>query len=200
MKNLNRFIISPTKKRYNNTVEIGNKELVVNTKIETFQSVSKEAIVIETPINIKTNIKSGDRVIVHHNIFRRYYDIRGNEKNGGCYFKDDLFFCDMSQIYLYGTDELKTNLDYCFVSPVYNRDRWSNLVEEPLVGIMKYSNDYLINKNIKEGDVVNFSPNSEFEFVIDGEKLYCMKSNDIAITYEYERNKEKYNPSWAQGC
>ena len=43
-----------------------------------------------------------------------------------------------------------------------------------------------------------FTPYSEFEFIIEGERLYCMKSNDIAITHEYEGNEEEYNPSWAK--
>ena len=50
--------------------------------------------------------------------------------------------------------------------------------------------------DIHPGMVVGFTPESEFEFVIDNERLYCMKSNDIVIKYEYEGNETKYNPSW----
>jgi len=42
-----------------------------------------------------------------------------------------------------------------------------------------------------------FTPYSEFEFIIEGERLYCMKSNDIALTHEYQGNEKEYNPSWA---
>ena len=198
MKNLYKFIIKPHKERYNNSIKFDDKELILNTKIETFQSVSKLAEIVDTPINIPSPLEKGDLILVHHNIFRRYYDIRGKEKNGGCYFKDDLFMCDPMQIYMYKKDSWKTNLDYCFVSPIYNDDEWSNNIEKPLIGIVKYSNKYLQGKGIKENCLVGFSPNSEFEFVFEGTRLYCMKSNDIVLNYGYKENEKEYNPSWAK--
>ena len=38
-------------------------------------------------------IKEGDEIVIHHNVFRRYYDIKGKEKNSSKYFKDNLYFC-----------------------------------------------------------------------------------------------------------
>jgi hypothetical protein len=94
MKSLYDFIVSPLEGRYNNTKKIGGKTLIINTKIETFKNVSKEAMVIEVPAAYKTKIKKGDKVFVHHNVFRRFYDIKGKEKNSRSYFKDDMYFCD----------------------------------------------------------------------------------------------------------
>ena len=37
---------------------------------------------------------------MHHNLFRRWYDQRGNERNGGTYFKDDLYFTFLVLLYL----------------------------------------------------------------------------------------------------
>ena len=51
---------------------------------------------------------------------------------------------------------------------------------------------------ITPGALITFTPNSEFEFIIEGERLYCMKSNDIALTHEYQGNEEENNPSWAK--
>jgi hypothetical protein len=48
------------------------------------------------------------------------------------------------------------------------------------------------------GDLVGYTPFGEFEFIIDGERLYCMKSNDIVIKYEYKGNEVEYNPGWAK--
>jgi len=45
--------------------------------------------------------------------------------------------------------------------------------------------------------LVTFRPESEFEFIVDNQRLYCMKSNDIVIKHEYEGNEKEYNPSWA---
>tara|TARA_B110000467_G_scaffold127736_1_gene120959 strand:- start:221 stop:814 length:594 start_codon:yes stop_codon:yes gene_type:complete len=195
MKSLYDFIVSPLKDRYNNTKKIGGKTLIINTKIETFKNVSKEAVVIEVPAAYKTKIKKGDKVFVHHNIFRRFYDIKGKEKNSRSYFKDNMYFCDPMQIYMYDN---KSHLNYCFVSPVKNIDKLSNNKEQNQLGILKYTNNTLEALGITPGTLVTFTPDSEFEFIINGERLYCMKSNNIALTHEYKGNEKENNPSWAK--
>lgn len=197
MKSLYEFIIKPVDKRYDNVKKIGENQLIVNTNIENHSFVSKRAIVLSTPKAYDTPIKEGDQVIVHHNIFRRYYDMQGNEKNSGSYFKDEMYFCNMTQIYLYkSTEGYKTNLNYCFVKPLENQDAFSLDKEIPLKGIVKYSNEQLESVGINSGELITFTPNSEFEFYFNDERLYCMKSNDIALTHEYEGNEKEYNPSW----
>ena len=196
MKSLYDFIVSPVEGRYNNKKSIGDKELILNTTIETFQSVSKEAIVISTPIAYESKIKKGDIVQVHHNVFRRFYDVKGREKNSRSYFKEDLYFCDPTQIYMYNG---KSHLNYCFVSPIANRDEFSIDLEHKHFGILKYGNSTLESLGIQPGELITFTPNSEFEFLINGERLYCMKSNNIALTHEHEGNEKEYNPSWAAG-
>ena len=199
MKSIYRFLVEPKGERYSNKIEIGDKELIVNSKIETFQSVNKKAIVKVIPEAFKTDIKPGDEVVIHHNVFRRFYDMKGKEKNSASYFKEGLYFCDIEQIYLYKRDgEWKSNLNYCFIYPISSTDDLSTLKEEKLLGIIKYGNSSLEAKGINPGALITFTPNSEFEFVVDGERLYCMKSNDIALTHEYQEDKVKYNPSWAQ--
>lgn len=194
MKSLYAFIIKPLNNRYNNTKNLNGKELIINSNIENHLFVSKKAVVVETPAAYKTKINKGDEVYVHHNIFRRYYDMKGKEKNSSTYFKDDLYFCYPEQIYMYN---LKPHLEYCFVQPIKNKSFLSTYKEQEHFGILKYSNSSLEAVGLKPGDLVVFTPNSEFEFIIEGERLYCMKSNDIAITHEYEGNEEEYNPSWA---
>ena len=49
---------------------------------------------------------------------------------------------------------------------------------------------------IEEGDLVGFTPSSEFEFIINGERLYRVLTNEISIKYEYQGQEEEYNPSW----
>jgi len=196
MKSLYQFIVKPYKSRYDNTKSIDNKELIVNTGIEDHQFVSKKAVVVSTPTAFETDINCGDLVYVHHNVFRRYYDMKGNEKNSSIFFKDDLFFCSLDQIYMYN---LKCNLDYCFIKPILNKSHLSVSKEKEHFGILKYSNSSLEALGLKPEELVVFTPDSEFEFIIEGERLYCMKSNDIALTYEYEGNEEENNPSWAEG-
>jgi alkylated DNA repair dioxygenase AlkB len=195
MKSLYNFIIKPYKARYDNVRQVGDKELIINTGIEDHKFVSKKAVVVSTPAAFDTDIRCGDTVYVHHNIFRRYYDMRGKEKNSSTFFKDELHFCNLDQIYMYN---LKAHLDYCFVKPILNKSNLSVDKEKEYFGILKYSNKSLEAVGLKPGDLVMFTPNSEFEFIIEGERLYCMKSNDIAVTHEYEGNEEENNPSWAK--
>ena len=53
---------------------------------------------------------------------------------------------------------------------------------------------------MNEGSLVGFSPSSEYEFVIDNDRLYRMRTNDITIKYEYKGDEVEYNPSWAESC
>jgi len=185
MKSLYQFIVKPYKNRYDNTTSIESKELIVNTSIEDHKFVSKKAVVVSTPAAFDTDIKTGDIVYVHHNIFRRYYDMKGKEKNSSTFFKDDLYFCGVDQIYMYN---LNCHLNYCFVKPVKGKSYLTTNNEKEHFGILKYSNSSLEAVGLKPGALVIFTPNSEFEFIIEGERLYCMKSNDIAITHGYEEN------------
>ena len=68
MQSISDFIIKPKNKRYNNTKQIGDSELLLNSEISDHRYVSRNAIVLALPLNIKTNIKVNDEVIVHHNI------------------------------------------------------------------------------------------------------------------------------------
>jgi hypothetical protein len=194
MQSLYSFIIKPFEKRYDNVKKIKDKELIVNASIENHLFVSKKAVIVSTPAAFKTDIKKDDIVYVHHNIFRRFYDVKGIEKNSSTFFKDDMYFCSPEQIYMYNS---KSHLDYCFVKPIANTEHLSFDSEKQHFGILKYSNNALEAIGLKPGDVVIFTPDSEFEFIIEGERLYCMKSNYIAITHEYEGNEKEYNPSWA---
>ena len=99
------FIVQPKEKRYNNTKEVNGTELVLNTSVEDYKFVSREAIVKAVPLAFKTNIKPGDELIVHHNIFRRFYDVHGVEKNSKSFFKEDTYFCGMDQIFLHKQSE-----------------------------------------------------------------------------------------------
>jgi hypothetical protein len=198
MKSIYNFIITPLNERYENEVRVGDKKLIVNTSIEEFRFISKRAKVLSVPIAFNTDVKEGDEVIVHHNIFRRWYDVRGNEKNSAQYFEDNKYFCNIDQIYLYKkNNKYKPNLNYCFVKPLVNKDHLRTQKEKPLIGIMKYSNSFLEDQGITKGSIVTFRPDSEFEFLINDERLYCMKSNDIVINHGYKEDEEEYNPSWA---
>ena len=199
MKSVFSFIVKPLGERYNNKINIEGKELIINTKIETFKSVNNLAEVVSVPLAYSTDIKVGDTVVIHHNVFRRFYDIRGKQKNSRAFFMDNLYFCDIDQIYLYkNKDDWKSFGDRCFIKPIKNIDQFKNDKEQKLIGILKYGNSSLEALKIHEGDLVGYTPYGEFDFVIEGQRLYCMKSNDIVIKYECKGNEASYNPLWTQ--
>ena len=195
MNSLYDYIIEPLGERYNNSKKIKNKTLILNTKIEEFKSVNKKAKVVSVPRAYDLPIKKGDIVYVHHNVFRRFYNMKGSQQNSRSYFKEDLFFCSPDQIFLYNSGSNNSFLNRCFVKPLISNKLGEKVL--PNLGILKYGNKELKSLNINEGDLVSFPSLREWQFNIDGELLYCMKSKDILIKHEYKGDEKEYNPSWA---
>ena len=195
MRSVYNFVVKPKGERYNNTKKFDGGELILNTDIFQHQYVNREAIVISTPIIGDTDIKPGDTVIVHHNVFRRWNDMKGIERNSKSYFNENTYLINHDQIFLYKQkDKWIAPKGYCFVIPLKATNQFNTESEKPLQGIVKYSDG-----TVKVNDLVGFRPSSEYEFIVDGERLYRVLSNFITIKYEHQGNEETYNPSWAQG-
>ena len=80
MKSVYNFVVKPIGERYNNVKKVGDKELIINTEIFNHQHVNRRAKVLSTPIIGDTNIEINDDVILHHNVFRRWHNVKGIEK------------------------------------------------------------------------------------------------------------------------
>lgn len=179
------FIAKPVNgKRYDNTKMIGGIDFIVSTSEEDHKFSNRFAEVVELPLGYDGPIEPGDILLVHHNVFKYYNDMKGRQKSGRSFFRDDLFFIELDQFFMYKKGSTWNAYDrYCFVKPIKTIDSYIKkpFSEEPLMGIMKYPNKYLIDKGIKEGDAVCFSPDSEYEFTVDEEKLYRMYDHQITI-------------------
>ena len=187
------FVIEPKGSRYSNVKKVGDSELILNTEIFNHEFVNRQAIVKATPSAYDTNIQPGDNVVVHHNVFRRWHDVKGKEKNSRSYFNENTYLVKEDQIYLYkNNDDWKACKGFCFVQPIKSTDKFNVDAEQPLKGIVKYTDG-----SINKGELVGFTPNSEYEFVFDKQRLYRVYSKFITIKYEYKGNEEEYNPSWA---
>ena len=190
------FIIEPKGDRYNNTTKVDGKDLILNTEIYNHEFVNREAIVKSVPTAIKTDIKPGDTVIVHHNVFRRWHDVKGREKNSRSFFNENTYLVKEDQIFLYKKNEKwKPLKGYCFVQPIKQQNKLESNIEQKCIGIIKYTDG-----EFEKEELVGFTPFSEYEFVIDGKRLYRVMNKFITIKYEYQGNEEAYNPSWAQSC
>tara|TARA_R110002072_G_scaffold19596_13_gene72570 strand:- start:299 stop:829 length:531 start_codon:yes stop_codon:yes gene_type:complete len=152
MRGVYNFVVKPKGERYNNTKKLDGGELILNTEIFNHQYVNREAIVLSTPKIGDTNIKPGDTVIVHHNVFRRWHNINGEEKNSRSYFKDNKYFVNDDQIFLYKRkDKWIAPKGYCFVIPLKATDQFNVESEKPLQGIVKYSDG-----TVEVGDLVGY--------------------------------------------
>jgi len=198
MKALYDFIIKPLGDTYDNKIKIDGLELILNTKIESFKFVNNLAIVVETPLEIKTPIKKGDIILIHHNVFRTFYDIKGIKKKSRSFFKDNLYFCALDQVYLYKrTNTWKSINERCFIQHLKNTNKLTTEKEQKLIGVLKIGNSSLEALGIHEGDTVGYTPYGEYDFIVNEKRLYCMKSNDIVIKYGNKKNQAEYNPSWS---
>ena len=196
MKSVYNFVVAPKGDRYNNKKKVGDSELILNTEIYNHQYINREAKVISTPIVGDTDIKAGDTVIVHYNVFRRWHNVKGVEKNSRSYFNESTYFITPDQIFLYKRDDKWiVPKGYCFIKPLKElNDQFNIKLERPFIGIVKYSDG-----TVEVDDLVGYKPRTECEFIVDGERLYRVLSNLITIKYEYQGDEEEYNPSWAEG-
>jgi len=174
------YLIKPLGKEYNNTKKIAGESFVVNTSLEDATFVNRLGVVCAVPNGGQVPV--GSIVVVHHNVFRTYLDMKGNKRKSNEYFRDDEYLVSPERIYMYKDDEgWKTTKDYCFISPVdYNQDSEiyrSDKKEEEHVGVVKHSSIF------EKGEKVGFTRNSEYEFTIDDERFYRMKHNDICIKF-----------------
>ena len=197
MQSLFNFIIKPKNTRYDNKKYIDDSELLLTTEISDHRYVSRTGIVIASPKKNDTKIQAGDEVIVHHNVFRRWYNQYGEEKNSRSFYKENEYFVMPDQIFLFKRNN-KWHMPegYCFIKPIVSNNIFSNEKEIPYKGIVKHVDSKLDNINV--GDLVGFTPRSEYEFIVDGERLYRVLTNSVSIKYERQGNEKEYNPSWAK--
>jgi hypothetical protein len=189
MNSIYDFIIEPFGERYNNK----SGKLIVNTDMSDHRFVNRTGRVIYTPIAVKSNIKEGDLVIVHHNVFRRMHNIKSKEVNSRSFLDENKYFVNPSQVFAYNDGkEWRPTEDFVFVKPIKNRSKFNVEPTEELKGLVAMDGN-----GFKKNDLVGFAPSSEYEFTIENTLMYRVLKKFITIKYEREGNEEAYNPSWA---
>jgi len=179
------FVTTPLNDiRYSVIDPLDKNGFIKSASQEDHRQTNRFAIVKSIPLNYTGPIKEGNTIVVHHNVFRKYYDIKGKEQSGPCYFKDNLYIVEVDQVYLYKEDNSWEAPDpYCFLKPLskIQQDLLSLETEEKEIGELIFINNELKRLGLKKGDIVSFLPDSEYEFIIDGEKLYRMRTRNITI-------------------
>lgn len=189
------YIIVEINNAYNNTKKISSDvELVVNTTIESVEHINRIATIIDSPDF--TILKAGDKVIVHHNIFRLRNGIKGETIKSNYHIEDNKYFVPLTEIFMYKRNDSDWIAlePYCFVKPIIGKRMIhkgelitpNNLYKGNLknIGKMIYPNKELLGYGVNKDDKIIFSNNSEYEFIINGELFYKMSTNDILGIYE----------------
>lgn len=185
------FVVKPLNgRRYDNIRRFGDISFITSVSQEDHMAANRFAEVISVPLDYHGEIEPGDTLLVHHNTFKIYYDMKGQERSGTSFLKDGLFFVDEDQYFMYKHGgEWKTHSKYCFISPVKTRSSYIKKggAYEPLIGTVRYLNKELESLGVGVGDEVSFEPDSEYEFEVDGEKLYRMFTKNIVIKWNQHR-------------
>ena len=78
MKSPYSFLVTPINdRRYNNIKKIGEVDFITSTSEEDHKASNRFATVKATPLGYKGEIKKGDVLVVHHNVFKFYNDMYG---------------------------------------------------------------------------------------------------------------------------
>jgi len=183
------FIVEPLDgKTYDNTRKFGDVDFVISTSQEDHTVTQRHAVVVATPSGYDGPIKDGDIVIVHHNVFRKYYDMKGREKDSFSLLRPGTYFLDDMQLYAYKQDGKWNSIgQYNFLRPVekvhegfqFDTDKYIQQVGEMVIP-SKHMSDI----GIVESTRVGFKQDSEYEFRIDDEILYRVADNRIVINYD----------------
>ena len=185
MKSIYQFIVEPVNnKRYNNTKTIAGMDFIISTSEEDVSASNREAVVIETPLDYSGPIEKGDILLVHHNVFKFYNDMKGRRKSGKSFFKENIFFIDYDQFFAYKKDGGWHGYDrYCFIKPTPVKDSYifKPITNEPLMGTIAILNDSLKAQGLQVGDMICYKPSQEYEFNVDGEILWRMYDHSITL-------------------
>jgi hypothetical protein len=141
--------------------------------------------VVSLPLNYEGNIIVGDHVVVQHNVFRTYFDGAGLTRESDAHIQGDLFQVLQELIYLIIRGEERIAVDdYVFVSPIVEDKKWIGEVEREHVGVVVYNNEMLKKQGIQAGDKIVFGVDCEYEFNLDNQRLYRIRTNRILAQLE----------------
>jgi hypothetical protein len=142
--------------------------LDISTSIDDGKSTNRFGIVVSVPTWYNGAISDGDRIILHHNVFRKFNNYNGSEVFSHEFVGDGNYLVLMDQIFGYFKDGLLTTTsDNIFVKPTIGN-----------VGVVSFCNNDV---PVNVGEEIVFTSDCEYVFHISGETYYKMKFNDICM-------------------
>ena len=177
------YLVEPIGERYNNVKKSKDTELIINTtRDETdFKYTNRLGRVVGIPRRPGL-LERGDEVIVHHNTFRKWFNVRGKLKDSANFVKEGNFYVGDEQIFAFrrGDGEWQCIEDYCFIEPntgefgLYHTDDKDGY--SVTRGKVYLNNPILESQGVSVGDEVVFNKSAAYRFDLFGKVLYKMSA------------------------
>lgn len=172
-------------KTYEDTLKTpSGMELYIDTRFDDVRHTIRYGTVISSP---DPRFAAGDTVYFHHNIVRRIHTVEGRTDKYHNTILENAYEIQPGQIYATKRQgQLRAIAPYCFIKPMPRQNTTagdlqivSKQNEQPQWGIVKYTNEQLSAQGVENGDTIIFNLDSEYEYPVDGEKLYRMQTEWI---------------------
>tara|TARA_R100001015_G_scaffold19178_2_gene15597 strand:+ start:538 stop:1116 length:579 start_codon:yes stop_codon:yes gene_type:complete len=192
MRPIRDYYFIKVEKIHEDTIIVNGKELFMDTSFDELKHARQYGTVVALPVGLpkglKLDVKVGDKVYCHHFLTSEENRVK---------FHDDEKVFSIHWTYMYARvrkGKLKMLHQWNFVKQKVEDE--SNYVSDSgiylkpeaedveLHGYVEYMNDDLKKLGVKRGDEVVFSENSEYDMIIEGEKLLRMRNFDILAKVE----------------
>tara|TARA_R110000824_G_scaffold388939_1_gene584731 strand:- start:2113 stop:2694 length:582 start_codon:yes stop_codon:yes gene_type:complete len=188
IKPLGDFVYVKLEKEEENThICSDGTKIFLDTSYDRYVNARQYGVVEYISINIKKRVEDnltmqkGDRVYFHHHVI--------DEKMASEFGGDNIYKVHYDQAYCYVRDGKVTMLqDYVLVEPIQLEDKIGRIYieskESTKRGRVAYANQFSIDDGFKAGDEVLFIKNANYDMIIEGERLFRMKNNEILALTE----------------
>lgn len=188
LKSINTVLVQ-IPQTYEDTIQYGQLKLYIDTR---FSDVRHTVRYGQVTSSHDIRFRPGDTVWFHHNIVRRVRDADGNHLKDSGNIPGDIYCVPSETIYAIQRDgAFKAVAPYCFIKPIPEQEEQaagisiiSLKTEKPQWGTVQYGNKQLTGQGVSEGDTIIFNADSEYEYPIEGEKLYRMQTDWIVAKIE----------------
>tara|TARA_A100000172_G_scaffold77977_1_gene62987 strand:+ start:125 stop:703 length:579 start_codon:yes stop_codon:yes gene_type:complete len=192
MRPIRDYYFIKVEKIHEDTIIVNGKELFMDTSFDELKHARQYGTVVALPVGLpkglKLDVKVGDKVYCHHFLTSEENRVK---------FHDDEKIFSIHWTYMYARvrkgklkmlhqwnfvkQKVEDESNYVSNSGIYLKPEAEDI---ELHGYVEYMNKDLKKLGVKKGDEVVFSENSEYDMIIEGEKLLRMRNFDILAKVE----------------
>jgi len=170
MRSLSEFIVEPLNGKI--STPKSKEGFTMSSSIEDHRVSNRVAIIKSVPLGYNGPIEVGDSAIVHHNVFRKYNDVKGREKFSHSMIRSTVYRADLLQVFAFNRNGSgwESVYPYLFFS-TDNKHFGKILISSPESRSQGFS----------EGEKFYYKPGSEYEFRIDDVSMYRVPQKNICF-------------------